>query len=169
MNTKPGSNIYYLCGHWQVTYVFWMWIAYLMSRIFISHKIYCGVICSKIVWNVITGSVSPKASVLSTGLQSVCGSLCIKLILMKLSSDTSTLLVLLNQTWVWLPTHSIKPIYWYWVVLKQSAALIAGYYEDHGIRSHHFMGNTRGNSGNSVRLYFWGLQNHCRWWLQPWN
>ena len=22
---------------------------------------------------------------------------------------------------------------------------------------------------NSVRLYFWGLQNHCRWWLQPWN
>ena len=23
--------------------------------------------------------------------------------------------------------------------------------------------------GNSERLYFWGLQNHCRWWLQPWN
>ena len=22
---------------------------------------------------------------------------------------------------------------------------------------------------NSVRLYFLGLQNHCRWWLQPWN
>ena len=21
-----------------------------------------------------------------------------------------------------------------------------------------------GDSGNSVRLYFWGLQNHCRWW-----
>ena len=20
-----------------------------------------------------------------------------------------------------------------------------------------------GKSGNSVRLYFWGLQNHCRW------
>ena len=19
------------------------------------------------------------------------------------------------------------------------------------------------------RLYFLGLQNHCRWWLQPWN
>ena len=31
------------------------------------------------------------------------------------------------------------------------------------------MVNRRGNSGNSVRLYFWGLQNHCRWWLQPWN
>ena len=28
---------------------------------------------------------------------------------------------------------------------------------------HHFMGNRWGNSGNSVRLYFWGLQNHCRW------
>ena len=32
--------------------------------------------------------------------------------------------------------------------------------EDHGIRSHHFMGNRWGNSGNSVRLYFIGL---CRW------
>ena len=32
--------------------------------------------------------------------------------------------------------------------------------EDHGIWSHHFMGNRWGNSGNSVRLYFWGLQNH---------
>ena len=21
----------------------------------------------------------------------------------------------------------------------------------------------------TVRLYFLGLQNHCRWWLQPWN
>ena len=35
--------------------------------------------------------------------------------------------------------------------------------KDHGIRSHHFMGNRWGNSGNSVRLYFWGVQNHCRW------
>ena len=32
--------------------------------------------------------------------------------------------------------------------------------EDHGIRSHHFMGN---RWGNSVRLYLLGLQNHCRW------
>ena len=31
------------------------------------------------------------------------------------------------------------------------------------------MTNRWGNSGNSVRLYFLGLQNHCRWWLQPWN
>ena len=26
-----------------------------------------------------------------------------------------------------------------------------------------------GNNENSKRLYFLGLQNHCRWWLQPWN
>ena len=26
-----------------------------------------------------------------------------------------------------------------------------------------------GKHRNSDRLYFWGLQNHCRWWLQPWN
>ena len=35
--------------------------------------------------------------------------------------------------------------------------------EDHGIWSHHFMGNRWGNSGNSVRLYYFGLKNHCRW------
>ena len=35
--------------------------------------------------------------------------------------------------------------------------------EDHVIRSHHVMANRWGNSGNSVRLYFGGLQNHCRW------
>ena len=28
--------------------------------------------------------------------------------------------------------------------------------EDHGIQSHHFMGNRWGNSGHSVRLYFGG-------------
>ena len=32
--------------------------------------------------------------------------------------------------------------------------------EDHGIWSHHFMRNRWGNSG---RLYFGGLQYHCRW------
>ena len=31
------------------------------------------------------------------------------------------------------------------------------------------MGNRWGHRGNSVRLYFSGLQNHCRWWLQSWN
>ena len=32
--------------------------------------------------------------------------------------------------------------------------------EDHGIWSHHFMENRWGNSRDSVRLYFFGLQNH---------
>ena len=31
------------------------------------------------------------------------------------------------------------------------------------IASGPIMGNRWGNSGNSVRLYFGGLQNHCRW------
>ena len=33
----------------------------------------------------------------------------------------------------------------------------------------HFLANRWGNSGNSDRLYFGGLQNHCRWWLLLWN
>ena len=35
--------------------------------------------------------------------------------------------------------------------------------EDYGIQSLHFTANRWGNSGNNVRLYFWGVQNHCRW------
>ena len=35
--------------------------------------------------------------------------------------------------------------------------------EHHGIWFHHFMGSRWANSGSSVRLYFEGLQNHCRW------
>ena len=34
---------------------------------------------------------------------------------------------------------------------------------------HHFMANRWGNNGNSGRFYFPWLQNHWRWWLQPWN
>ena len=37
------------------------------------------------------------------------------------------------------------------------------------IQSHHSIANRWGNNGNSDRLYFLGLQNHCGWWLQPWN
>ena len=32
-----------------------------------------------------------------------------------------------------------------------------------GIWSHHFMASRWGNNGNNDRLYFLGLQNHCRW------
>ena len=60
---------------------------------------------------------------------------------------------------------------WTWDIslwlLQQSAAVLLTL--GHGIWSHHFMGNRWGDRGNSVRLYFSGLQNHCRWWLQPWN
>ena len=31
------------------------------------------------------------------------------------------------------------------------------------VSSHHFMANRWGNNGNSERLYFLGLQYHCRW------
>ena len=31
------------------------------------------------------------------------------------------------------------------------------------------LGKEMGNNGNSDRLYFLGLQNHCKWWLHPWN
>ena len=34
--------------------------------------------------------------------------------------------------------------------------------QDHGIQSHDFMANRWGNN-DSNRLYFLGLQNHCRW------
>ena len=33
--------------------------------------------------------------------------------------------------------------------------------KDHDIRSHHFMANRWGNNGNSDRLHFLGLRNHC--------
>ena len=38
--------------------------------------------------------------------------------------------------------------------------------QDQGIQSHHSMVNRWRNNGNSDRLYFLGIQNHCRWWLQ---
>ena len=40
--------------------------------------------------------------------------------------------------------------------------------EDLGNWCHDFMANRWGELGNSDRFYFLGLQNYCRWWLQPW-
>ena len=34
---------------------------------------------------------------------------------------------------------------------------------EHNYKPIHFMRNRWGNSGNTVRLYFGGLQNHFRW------
>ena len=35
--------------------------------------------------------------------------------------------------------------------------------EDRGVQSHHLMVNRCGKNENSDKLYFLGLQNHCRW------
>ena len=66
------------------------------------------------------------------------------------------------------PVHSKRDQSWVFIG-RTDAKAEHSENEDHGIQSHHFMGNRWGNSGNSVRLYIFGLQNHCRWWLQPWN
>ena len=59
---------------------------------------------------------------------------------------------------------------WWWLPLL----LVSGVHAHHLLFSTvhtfiHFMGNRWWDRGNSVRLYLLGLQNHCRWWLQPWN
>ena len=39
------------------------------------------------------------------------------------------------------------------------------------LRSSHLgsMANTRGKGGSGDKSPLLGLQNHCRWWLHPWN
>ena len=39
----------------------------------------------------------------------------------------------------------------------------------HGTSFHHFTANRWGHNWNSFRFYILGFQNHCGWWLQPWN
>ena len=73
---------------------------------------------------------------------------------------------LTQWTWVW-ASHRERKV-WKWTVKRWLKAQHSEN-EDHGIWSQHSMGNRWGNSGNSVRLHFWGLQNHCRGWLHPWN
>ena len=34
---------------------------------------------------------------------------------------------------------------------------------------HYFMANRGGKDGSSGRFSLLGLENHCWWWLQPWN
>ena len=41
--------------------------------------------------------------------------------------------------------------------------------EDHGIRPHYCMANGRGKRERSDRFPLPRLQDHCGWWLQPWN
>ena len=54
-----------------------------------------------------------------------------------------------------------------WILLLQRPRILASFCVSvTTFQSHHFIAN---RCGNSERLYFLGLQNHCRWWLQPWN
>ena len=50
---------------------------------------------------------------------------------------------------------------------KKRAVLKINVQKMNSIWPHHFIANRWGNNGNSNRLYFGGLQNHCRWSLQP--
>ena len=51
-----------------------------------------------------------------------------------------------------------------WQIQGENVEVVA----DHGIQSHHFMANRWGKkNGNSDKLYFLGLQNHCGQQLQP--
>ena len=71
---------------------------------------------------------------------------------------------------LWQKAKNLRASWWKW--RRRVKKLVKAQYsenEGHGIWSHHFMANRCGNSGNSDRLYFGGLQNHCRWWLLPWN
>ena len=46
---------------------------------------------------------------------------------------------------------------------SENAGLKLNIQNTNGIQSHHFMANRWGNTGNSERLHFLGLQTHCRW------
>ena len=67
------------------------------------------------------------------------------------SEELKSLLMKVKEKWKsWLKTQYSKNKY-------------------HAIQFHHFIGNRWGDNGNSDRLYFSGLQNHCWCCLQPWN
>ena len=46
-----------------------------------------------------------------------------------------------------------------WTFVGKGMSLLFYMWSGH----HHFMANRWGNNGNSDRLYFLGLQNHCKW------
>ena len=60
----------------------------------------------------------------------------------------------------WIPYICVSILYWCLMKVKEESEKAGlkqhSKNEDHGIRSHHFMGNRWRNSGNSVRLYFLG-------------
>ena len=46
---------------------------------------------------------------------------------------------------------------------SEKAGLKLNVQKMNSIWPHHFIANRWGNNGSSERLYFLGLQNHCRW------
>ena len=66
--------------------------------------------------------------------------------------------------------RNYRASWWNWMgELKSWLKTQHSKHQDHDIQSHHVTANRWRNNGNCERLYFLGLQNHCRWWLQPWN
>ena len=72
-----------------------------------------------------------------------------------------------TKIWTWLSKHAWTCMYVFsynlYVMCKLKVYNILIWYFP---LQYAFMANRWGNSG---WLYFSGLQNHCRWWLQPWN
>ena len=66
------------------------------------------------------------------------------------SADDTTLMAESEEEWKSLLMKVKRGEWKSWLKAQHSEN------EDHGIWSHHFMGNRWGNSGNSVRLYFLG-------------
>ena len=66
-----------------------------------------------------------------------------------------------------LMAESTKELKNFWMKVKEESEnadfLKHSKNKNHGIRSHHFRANKWRYNGNSDRLYFWGLHNHCRW------
>ena len=56
-----------------------------------------------------------------------------------------------------------------WLDLLAVQGTLKSLLQPHSSKAHYCMANRWGNNGNRDRIYFGGLQNHCRWWLQPWN
>ena len=71
-----------------------------------------------------------------------------------------------DRKWRWTEESLVESEIWKW---KSWLKTQHSKKEDHVIQTHHFIGERWRNNGDSDRLYFLGLQNHCRCWLQPWN
>ena len=88
-----------------------------------------------------------------TSIQNYCKNHCLPLVLLLFAIkwwDQSLLMKVKGEWKSWLKTQHLKN-------------------KDHGIWAHHFMTNKMGKQWQQCQTLFCGLQNHCRWWLQPQN